>query len=114
MGEALHLLPVEVVGLAEGEVLPAVEVQLPELRVGVQGESLGHIDRPGSGHGAVQVAGPHRVHGDVPEAGLQGLDLPEAVVSNQGIVPPVDAAVEVALRLGVADEIDGGQWKSVL
>ena len=72
----------------------------------MQLQPLGLIDRPGGGHGAVEVAGVHRVDMNGFKALLQRLDLPKTVFGDEGIVSPVDAAVEVALRLRVADEID--------
>ena len=42
------------------------------------------------------------------EALLQRLDLPVPVVGDEAVVLAVDAAVEVALRLGVSDEIKCG------
>ena len=74
----------------------------------MEGQALGHIDGPGGGHGAEQVAGVDRVYGGVGEALLQRLDLPVPIVGDEAVVLAVDAAVEVALCLGVSDEIKCG------
>ena len=105
--EAVQLPGLGAAHLAPGLVLPVPHVQLPQLRVGTQFQAPGLIDSPGRGAGAVQVAGPHRVEVLPLEALLQGLDLPETVLGHQGVVPAVDAAVQVSLRLSVADQIDG-------
>lgn len=57
------------------------------------------------GHGPEQVAGIHRVNGDIGKAFLQGLDLPVAVVGDETVILAVDAAVQVSLRLGVSNEV---------
>ena len=62
----------------------------------------------GGDGGAEQVAGPHRVDAHTGKAARQGRDLPVAVVGDQAVVPAVDPAVEIALRLRVADQVDGG------
>ena len=105
--EGRHPRRIKVPHLPPSLVLPVPHVQLPQLRVGTQFQAPGLIDSPGRGAGAVQVAGPHRVEVLPLEALLQGLDLPETVLGHQGVVPAVDAAVQVSLRLSVADQIDG-------
>ena len=98
-----HTLRVGVAGLAEGNVLQVAHFDLPQVRVRPERELFGHVDRTGRGHSPVQVAGVHRVNGNVRKAPGQGLDLTKAVVGNQRVIPAVDAAVQVALGLGVAD-----------
>ena len=99
-------LPLRPAHLAPGTVLPAAHVDLPQAGICVQLQSLGHIDGPGGGPGAVQVAGPDRIHRHAGKPRLQGLDLLPAVLRDQGVIPAVDPAVEVPLRLRVADQID--------
>ena len=73
----------------------------------MQGQALGDINRLGRGLGADQVAGVYGVHRDVPEPPGQGLHLPgAAIVGDQALLLAVGDAIEVALGLGVADEID--------
>ena len=74
----------------------------------MQGQALGDIDGPGGSHGAEQVAGVDRVDGDILEALLQGFDLPVAVVGDEAVILAVDAAVEVAFRLGVSNQVQFG------
>ena len=107
-GEEGHLLVVGPVDAGPGAVLPLAHAHLPQVGPGLEGQALGHIDGPGGGHGAEQVAGVDRVYGGVGEALLQRLDLPVPVVGDEAVVLAVDAAVEVALCLGVSDEIKCG------
>ena len=92
----------------KGPVLPVSHVDLPQVGPGDQGQALGVADGPGGGHGAEEVAGIDGVHGDVPEPLRQGLDLAVAVVGDEAVIVAVHAAVEVALGLGMPDEIDLG------
>ena len=109
-----NAVSVEVVHLAPGLVLPVPHVDLPQTGVSVQLQALGDIERPGGGLGAIEVAGPHRVYMDILKAALKGGDLSKAVVGDQGVIPAVDAAVQIPLGLGVTDEIYGGHWQTVL
>ena len=105
---------VKAVHLAPRLVLPVPHVDLPQAGVGVQLQSLGDIDRPCGGHGAIEVAGPHRIDVDILKAALEGGDLGKAVVGDERVIPAVDAAVQIPLGLGVTDEINGGHWQTVL
>lgn len=73
-------------------------------------EIPGAVDSPGGGHGAVEVAGVHRVKMDILEPSLQRLNLSAALDGDQPIVPAMAPAVEVALRLRMANEINGGHY----
>ena len=116
---ALHLPAVQLVvelhhlqgpaglDLAPGQALPHAHVHLPEGGLQVQGQALGDINRLGGGLGADQVAGVYGVHRDVPEPPGQGLHLAgAAIVGDQAFLLAVGDAIEIALGLGVADEID--------
>ena len=75
--------------------------------VAVEGETLGLVDGLGGGAGAEEVGGIHRVNVDIFKAAAENIDLTVATVGNEAVILSVGNAVEVALRLGVADEIDG-------
>ena len=96
---------VAAVNACPGAVLPLAHADLPQVGPGVQGQALGAADGLGGGHGAEEVAGIHGVDGDGGEARLQGFDLPVAVVGDEAVILAVDAAVQVALRLGVSNEV---------
>ena len=104
-GEEPHHGVVRPVKSRPGTVLPFSHAQLPQVGAGLERQTLGNIDGPGGGHGPEQVAGIHRVNGDIGKAFLQGLDLPVAVVGDETVILAVDAAVQVSLRLGVSNEV---------
>ena len=106
--EQLHLPGELAADQTKGQVLPVPQLQLPQAGIGAQLQPLERINGPGGGRRPEQVAGVDRVNMDIPEARLQGGNLPVAVVGDEGVVPAVDPAVQVALGLGVADEVDRG------
>ena len=73
----------------------------------MEGETLGLVDGLGGGAGAEEVGGVHRVNVDIFKAAAENVNLTVAAVGNEAVILSVGNAVEVALRLGVADEIDG-------
>ena len=91
-----------------GPALPAPHADFPEARAAVEGQAMGAVDGGGGGPGPVEVAGVDGVNMDVREAALQGIHLPPAPVGETALVLALGDAVEVALRLGVANEVDGG------
>ena len=116
---ALHLPAVQLVvelhhlqgpaglDLAPGQALPHAHVHLPEGGLQVQGQALGDINRLGCGLGADQVAGVHGIHRHVPKALRQRPDLAAPpVIGDAAVIVSVGNAIEVALRLGVADKIN--------
>ena len=108
-GEARHLLRVRHRDARPGAVLPRTHVDLAQVPAGVEREVLRPADRAaGGGHGAEEVAGIDDVDVDRLEPAAQGLDLAVAVVGDEAVVLAMDAAVEVALGLRVADEVQGG------
>ena len=62
------------------------------------------IDGLGGGHGTEKIAGVYRVNVLLGKPAPESGDLPVAVVGDQAVVPAVDPAVQIALRLGVADD----------
>ena len=105
----LALLGVEVAQLAEGHIFVNAQPDLPQRRIQMKGQAPGPGDRLGGGPGALEVAGIGRVDRYVREAPGQGLDLPQAVGGDVAVIPAVGAAVQVALGLGVADDVKCGQ-----
>ena len=111
--ELFKQLRFELLQLAEGVVLPAAKSDLAQARVGVQLECFRDIDSRGGLAGAIEIAGITGVNLDWFKAAAERLDLKQAVRRNQRIVPAVDAAIGVALGLGVADEIKRGHGSSL-
>ena len=83
--------------------LPDAHVHLPQIRVGVQRQSLGQVHGLGGGAGAEKVAAVYGVDGDVLKTPAQHLDLLIASGGDESVIVPVGNAVQVSLRLGVAD-----------
>ena len=104
-GEGPQALGIGALQQAEGQVLPGPHVDLPEPGIGVQGQALGPVKGFGGAPGPVEVAGPDPIDGDLGEARLQGRDLQQAVGGDPGVELPVEAAVDVALGLGVTDQV---------
>ena len=98
--------------LSPGHVLPDSRADLPQAGVDPEREPPGTVDGPGGGHGPVEVAGIYRVKVDALKPLFQGLHLLPALAGEQAVVPAVAAAVEIALRLSVADKIYGGHCNS--
>ena len=73
----------------------------------MQLQPLGQIDGLGCGAGADQVTGVHGIHRHVPKALRQRPDLAAPpVIGDAAVIVSVGNAIEVALRLGVADKIN--------
>ena len=102
-----HLLRVLTVDVAPGALFPAAHVDLPQRWHPVEGQALGLIDGAGGGAGTVQVAGIHRVNMDILEPLFQSPDLPPAPVREVTVLLALGNAVQVALRLRVANQING-------
>ena len=111
--ELFKQLRFELLQLAEGVVLPAAKSDLAQARVGVQLECFRDIDGRGGLAGAIEIAGITGVNLDRFKAAAERLDLKQAVRRDERIVPAVDAAIGVALGLGVADEIKRGHGSSL-
>ena len=107
-----HFLGVLADDVPPGPALPVAYADLPEAGAAVKGQVLRLIKGGSGGPGPVEVAGVDGVDGDVREAPLQGPDLPPAPVRKVAVVLALGNAVEVALRLGVADEIEIGHNKA--
>ena len=103
--QLLRVLPGD---LPPGLFLPDTHTDLPQVPPPVQGQPLGPVDGAGGGAGAVEVAGVHRIHGNIGKPALQRLDLPPAPVRDDAVGLPLGDAVQISLRLRVADQIDGG------
>ena len=103
--EIKHLLLAGGVQFLPGTALPAAHMDLPKGRIGVQFQALGLIDRPGGGAGPEQVAAVYRVDVHIVKALFQHPQLPIAPVGDQAVVLAVGDPVEIALRLGMADQI---------
>ena len=94
--------------LPPGLLLPHAHADLPQVPPPVQGQALGLVNGAGGGAGAVEVAGVDRVDGNIRESARQRLDLPLAPVCDAAVGLSLGDAVQVALRLCVANQIDGG------
>ena len=104
--EVVHLLRVSHVQLMPGVVLPLPHADLPERRLQMQRQGLGQPDGPCGDLRPVQVAAVHRVDVHLPEPLPQSVDLLiPPVVGDQPVAVAVCNAVQVSLRLRVADQI---------
>ena len=99
----LRLLPAHV---AEKACLPGTDVDLAQVALGVQRKVVIAADRPGRQHRALQVAGIQRVDFHIAHSFGKGVDLPETERGDIAVPMALHRAVEVALGLGMADEID--------
>ena len=91
---------------AERVVLPVAAEQLAKAAVLVQRQVFGQVHRAGCAAGAAEVAGVDRVDLHVLEALRQRGDLASAVGRDHRVIVPLQAAKDVALRLGVTDEVE--------
>ena len=112
--EAVQFAAVKVAHTAPGLVFPVAQVHFPQIRIGVQFQSLGLINGLGRSTCPVQVAGIHRVNMYIGKPAPERLDLFISIFSDQRVIPAVDTAVEVALCLGMADKIDSRHKGSIL
>ena len=92
----------------EGAVLPDAGAHLPQPGLDKQRQLVIFQNGARGLLGPAQVAGVEGVHRDVPEALRQRRDLAAALGRDLAVGGTVDAPVEVALRLTVADQIDSG------
>ena len=106
--------PVVMEQLAPGKILPDSRPDFPQVRVYPQGKAARAVNCAGGGHGPVEVTGIHGINLSVLKPALQQLELRPALLGEQAVVPAVAAAVIIALRLAVADQIDRGHRKSPL
>ena len=102
----LHLFRPTAVNLSPAAVLPHSHADLPQLPAAVEYQTLGFVNCAGRGTGAVEIAGVHSVNLDIRKPPLQSLHLPPATVCQIAVALPLGDPVEIALRLGVADQID--------
>ena len=79
----------------------------------MEGKAFGLVDGGGGGLGAEKVAAEHRVDGNIGKAAAEGPQLAIAPGRDGAVVLAVGHPVEIALRLGVADEIDGRHMDSL-
>ena len=111
--KVLQLLRVPPGDLAPGLLLPDAHADLPQIPPPVQGQPLGPVNGAGGGAGAVEVTGVHRIYGNFRKAALQRPDLLPAQVRQDAVVLSLGDAVQVSLRLCVADQIDRGHGSSL-
>ena len=90
--------------LSPGPVLPDPHPDLPQSGGGVKFQAVVWIDGLSGCHGAEQITGVHRVNVCIRKPAPQSGNLPVTVVSDETIVPSVDPAVQISLRLGMADD----------
>ena len=103
--EQAKLLRVGALQLAHAAILPDAHAHLPQPRIAPKGQALGPADRLGGLAGTAEVAGIDRIDGDAGETLFQSLQLAKAVGGQPGVVLPVQAAEDVPLGLGMADDI---------
>ena len=101
-----HLGKLKVFQMPKRQILPAAKIDLPKAGICVQGQVLGQIQRLCRFAGTEQVTGVYGVDRYVLEALFQRGNLPVAVFGDEGIIVPVDSAVDVSLGFSVADNIN--------
>ena len=107
--EILHLLRRLVFHVAPRAALPDAERDLAQARRGLQRQlRVRPQDRLRGVLRALQIAGIHRVERHIAEPLGERVDLLAAARRDLTVPVALDAAVEIALRLGMADEIDRG------
>ena len=92
--------------VAEKLRLPGAHVDLPQGGIGAQRKAPGLVDGACGEHGAIEIAGIHRVKGHLPQPLFQKSDLPPTQFCHAAVPVPLQDAEAIPLRLGVADEIN--------
>ena len=92
--------------LAPGLVLPIAHCHLPKSRLQLQGKSFVFVQRPCRLDAASQVTGIDCIQMNRAESPLQILHLTQAVFCEVAVVLTVETAVDIALRLAVAYQIN--------
>ncbi|MPM65369.1 hypothetical protein SDC9_112264 [bioreactor metagenome] len=111
-GEQAQLLRLLNADLAPGLFLPLTHADLPQVFPLLNGQVLRVGNGPGGNTGAGQIAGIHRVDLLIPEALRQSGNLLIPPVRDDAVTLALGNAVQVPLRLSVADQIQGGHGKS--
>ena len=106
LGKQQELFRLVIRKLAEGNVLPDAHADLAETRLSVQSQPLWPVDRARRGAGADKIAGINGVDGNVLKALFQRFDLAQTIARDGGIIPAVCAAENIALGLGVSNQIN--------
>ena len=104
--EKLRLAGLLMEHVGEKPRLPGPDVDLAQIEDRVQFHRLKAADRVGGEHRAFEVAGIERVELHAAEALGQGVELPQAQRGDVAVPVSLHRVVDVALRLGVADQID--------
>ena len=112
--KGVHRLGLRPAHVAEKARLPGADVDLAQLALGAQRQRVIAADRPGREHRALQVAGVQRVDLHVAHPLGERVDLLQAERGHVAVPVPLHRAEEVALGLGVADEIDFGHVSLLL
>ena len=92
--------------IAEGDVLPVAQRHLAQPGLCLDRKTLWPADRLCGQHGAVEIRGVDGVDRDRSKAPLQRPDLPKTVAGDPRVVVPVDPAIDVSLRLCMADHVE--------
>lgn len=118
VAEIVHLLRPAPGDLAPGLLFPCAHTDFAQGPAAMQRQIFGDVQGAGGGTGAVQVAAVHRIDADSGKSPLQGFYLPPAPVGENTVVLALGNAVQVSLRLGVANQIDSGHvslpWTFIL
>ena len=104
--ELFHCLPVVVVQVSIGQILPDTHTPLTEPGIPVQGQIPGHIDTLGGLAGAHQVAGIYRIHRNMGKPLPKVFHLLQASGGQLSVELAMEPAEYIALRLCMAYDID--------
>ena len=106
MDKEIRLMGLVVIDVGEKARLPGPDIDLAQVENGVQLQRAEAPDRLGGEHRAAEVAGIERVDLHAAEARGERVDLEQAQGGDVAVPVTLHRAVEIALRLGVADQID--------
>ena len=103
--EGLQRLRLVQLQIPEGPVLPGSDRDLAQTGVQPGGQAVRGGDGLGGLAGAAEVAGIDRVKGDLRQPLCKQLHLAQTDLGQTGVVLPVHPAEQIALRLGVSDQV---------
>ena len=104
--EKLRLAGLLVLDIGEETRLPGPDVDLAQVEERAQLHRPETAQRVGGEHRAVKIAGVQRVELHAAEALGQRVELPQAQRGDVAVPVALHGVIDVALRLGVSDQID--------
>ena len=102
----LRLAGLLMLDIGEKARLPGADVDLAQVEARVQLHRPETAQRVGGEHRAVKIAGIERVELHAAKAFGERVDLPQAERGDVAVPVALHGVIDVALRLGVSDQID--------